>query len=449
MKRFYPILLMAAGLVQFSGRADDVVPTAAPTNTVIVTSGLIAQLVAEAATNNPGLLAARARVKSSKANVSSIRVWDDPMFTVGGTVFSPQGFDSSQEGDLSYGISEKLPLWGKPSLMRKSAAAEVLVRDARFDFQLRQVQRDITRQVIEAAFAGRVVDVGEQDLAWLQTISTTAESKYRAGQIDAADTLQIQNEVAKRADQLRTDRLEVGHDWLALNRLLNRDPGSSWPPLQLPSVSPPIPFSAKLISLALTNEPELKVMEQEILQAKAAAEVARRSRLPDVSVGVQGNQYSGDGGFRSGTFNLSLPLPWGNSAKYRQDYEREKQNENAAEQDRNDQILMIQEELHHLTVDLDAARRQALLYNDEITVRANQALADKLASWEAGRATLREVLDFRRDTLDAQLMVARATAGQYETLADVLLWTGLANFESLAPLSNEPPLLHHHDSSER
>ena len=448
MKRFYSILLMAAGLVQFSGRAEDIL-SVAQTNGVLITSGLIAQLVAEAATNNPGLLAARARVKSSKANVSSIRVWDDPMFTVGGTVFSPDGFDAAQQGDLSYGISEKLPLWGKPSLMRKSAAAEVLVRDAKFDSQLRQVQRDITKQVIGAALAGRVVDIGEQDLAWLQTISTTAESKYRAGQIDAADTLQIQNEVAKRADQLRTDRLEVGHDWLALNRLVNRDPGSSWPPLQLPPVAPPIPFSAKLISLAFTNEPELKVMEQEIRQAKAAADVAQRSRLPDISVGVQGNQYSGDGGFRSGTFSLSLPLPWGNSAKYRQDYEREKENENAAEQDRNDQMLMIQEELHHLTVDLDAARRQALLYNDEIMVRANQALADKLASWEAGRATLREVLDLRRDALDAQLMAARATAEQYETIADLLLWAGLADFESLAPLGNEPPLLHHHDSSEK
>ena len=445
MKRIYTVLfLMAAGLVPFMGQAEDSLP-AVPTNEVVITSSLIEQLVAEAATNNPGLLAALARVRSSEANAASIRVWEDPIFTFGGTTFSPDGFDASQQGDLSYGISEKLPLWGKPSLMKKSAAAEVLVRNAKFDFQLRQVQRDITKQVMEAALDGRVVDIGEQDLAWLQTISTTAESRYRAGQMDAADTLQIQNEVAKRADQLRTDQLEVGHDWLALNRLLNRDAGSSWPPLQLPAVAPSIPFSAKLIALALTNEPELKVMEQEIQQAKAGVEIARRSRLPDISLGVQGDQYSGDGGFRSGTFSVSLPLPWGNSAKYRKDYEREKETENAVEQDRNDQILIIQEELHHLTVDLDAARRQALLYHDEIIVRANQALTDKLASWEAGRATLREVLDLRRDALDAQLMAARATAEQYQTLADLLLWTGLPDFESLAPLGNEPPLFHHHD----
>ncbi|HZF01813.1 MAG TPA: TolC family protein [Methylomirabilota bacterium] len=441
----HPVFLIAIGLVQLQSHAENF----APTNSIVITSDFIAQLMDEAATNNPALLAAKFRTKSSEANIASVRVWDDPMFTVGGSVFSPKGFDAAEQGDLIYGISEKLPLWGKPALNRKAATAEATMRHAELDFREQQLRRDIAKQLFETALAQRVVEIGEQDLAWLQTTANAVESKYRAGQMDAADTLEIQNEVAKRADQLRTDKLEIAHDWFALNRLLNRGVSSTWPSLQLPPVASSVPFSAKLLALALTNEPQLKVMQREIEQAKAAADVARRSRLPDISVGVQGNQYSGDGGFRSGAFTLSFPLPWGNSAKYRHDYEREKENQKAAEQERNDQVLMTQEEVHHLTVDLDAARRQALLYNDEIVVRATQALTDKLAGWESGRVTLREVLDVRRDALDAQLMAVRATAEQYEMLADLLLWTGLDNFESLEPLSNEPPILHNHDLTEK
>jgi hypothetical protein len=37
-------------------------------------------------------------------------------------------------------------------------------------------------------------------------------------------------------------------------------------------------------------------------------------------------------------------------------------------------------------------------------------------------------------------MAARATAGQYQTVADLMLWSGLESFESLIPLSNEPTL---------
>src|SRR2546426_7372857 len=63
------------------------------------------------------------------------------------------------------------------------------------------------------------------------------------------------------------------------------------------------------------NEPKLKVLEQEIKQAGAAAELTRKMRLPDVSFGVEGRQYSGDGEFRSGMFTLRFSLPWANRSE--------------------------------------------------------------------------------------------------------------------------------------
>lgn len=449
MKSFYAVLLViGSGLVQLSSHAQAESAAAVPANAMAITSDLINRLLAEAQTNNPGFLAVDSRARAAASNVASVRVWEDPMFTVGDTLFSSRGFDAAQQGDLSYGISEKLPLWGKPALNRRAAAAEASARDAELDFDLKQLRRDITKQLIATALAERVAEIGEQDDAWLATTAKTVESKYRTGQTDAADALEIQNEVAVRADQLRTDQLEVTHDWVTLNRLLNRKINSPWPSLQLPPVAPPVPFSAKLLALVLTNEPQLKVLEQEIEQAKAATELAHRSRLPDISVGVQGDQYSGDGGFRSGTFSLSFPLPWGNAAKYHNDYQRELENQKAVEQERDDQVLMTREEVHHLTVDLDANRREALLYSDDISTRAEQALTDKMAGWENGRATLREVLDTRREALDAQLTAVRTTAEQYQNLADLLLWAGLDDFESLAPLANEPSMVHHFDTSE-
>jgi len=201
-----------------------------------------------------------------------------------------------------------------------------------------------------------------------------------------------------------------------------------------------VPYSAKLVALALTNEPNLKVVEKEIKEAEAKAERTKRARLPDVGLGVEGWQYSGDGGFRQGMFTLSFSLPWFNSDKYGKDYARDRETIMSAQQERENQILTVREEVHHLTVDLDAKRRQALLYTDEISLRAEEALTDKLTLWGTGKVTLRDVLDARRDALDAQLMAARATAGQYQTIADLMLWSGLASFESLITLSNEPTL---------
>jgi outer membrane protein TolC len=418
------------------------------TNAVVITTDLINRLVAEARTNNPSLKAADSRVRSATLNAEGIRTWDDPMAMFGGSVFDEAWMNPAEEGDLAYGIEQKLPLWGRPKLTRRVAEAETLMRWAEVDFRAQQLRAGITKGLLMAALAGRVVEIGEQDLVWLDATARAVEARYRSGQSVLADTLQIQNEVARRKDMLLTDRRRLSHEHVSLNRFLNRAATSHWPRLQLPNVFPAIPFSEKLTALALQNEPKLKVLDQEIRQAAASAELMRKMRLPDVSLGVEGRQYSGDGGFREGDFTLRFSLPWGNRSKYRKDYERDKERQKSAEQEREDQVLMVREELHHRAVEIEAMRREALLYDDEITLRAAQALTSRLADWEAGRGMFRDVLDARRMLLESQLMSARATAEEHQMLAEMLLWTGLENLEALIPLAGETPLLPDHEGHE-
>src|SRR6266498_6053572 len=424
--------------------AEDAKPDHA-TSAVVITTDYIYQLVSEARTNNPSPKAADSRVRSATLNAEAVRTWEDPMAMFGGSVYSSRGFDPSEDGNLAYGVEQKLPLWGRPKLARRVAQAETSMREAEANYRARQLRGEITKALVVTALAERVVEIGEQDVAWLQATEKATDNKYRAGQAVVADTLQIQNEVAKRNDTLRTDRNRLVHERFALNRLLNREVNSTWPSLKLPPVAPAIPLSAKLVSLALLNEPKLKMLEQEIKQAAAAAELTRKTRLPDVSLGVEGRQYSGDGEFRSGMFTLRFSLPWLNRDKYRKDYERDKERQKSAEQEREDQVLMVREELHHLAVGIEAMRREALLHTDEITTRAMQALTSRLSEWEAGRGAFRDVLDARRMLLESELLSARATAEEHQMLAEMMLWTGLENLEALTRLATEQPLLPDHD----
>ena len=428
-------------------KAENAKPDTA-TNTVVISTEYINRLVAEARTNNPSVKAVDSRARAATFNVGAVRTWEDPMAMFGGSVFSDRGFDPAEEGDLIYGVEQKLPLWGRPKLTRRVAEAEAAMRGAEVNYRIQQLRADITKGLFVTALAETIVEIGEQDLAWLEATGKATENKYRAGESVVADTLQIQNEVAKRNDALRTDRRRLAHERFALNRLLNRDATASWPSLKQPPVAPAIPLSQKLLSLSLQNEPKLKVLEQEIRQAAASADLTRKSRLPDVSFAIEGKQYHGDGDFRMGMFALHFSLPWGNRDKYRKDYERDKERQKSAEQEREDQVLMVREELHHLTVEIEAMRREALLYDDEITTRAAQALSSRLAEWESGRGTFPGVLDARRMLLESQLMSARATAKQHQMLADMLLWTGLEDLESLIPLANEPQLLPDHEDHE-
>jgi outer membrane protein TolC len=144
-------------------------------------------------------------------------------------------------------------------------------------------------------------------------------------------------------------------------------------------------------------------------------------------------------------FTLRFSIPWANGNKHRKDYERDKERQKSAEQEREDQVLMVREELHHLAVSIEAMRRESLLHSDEITPRSLQALTSRLAEWQAGRGAFRDVLDARRMLLESELMSARANAAEHQMLAEMLLWTGLENLEVLIGLANEPALLPGHE----
>jgi len=431
-------------LCAIAPRAGQAAEPRQETNSVALSTEFINRLVSEARRNNPSLKAASHRVRAAELNAGAVRTWEDPTALFGGSVFSERGMKPSEEGDLVYGVEQKLPLWGRPKLSRRVAEADLSMREADLNFRFLQLRSDVTKALLVAALAERTVDIGAQDLAWLEATARSTENKYRAGQASVADTLQIQNETARRTDMLRTDHLRLAHQQVLLNRLLNLRPDSPWPPLQLPPVSPAVPLSEKLLSLARQNEPKLKVLEQEIKQAGASAELTRRARRPDMSLGVEGRQYSGDGGFRSGMFTLRFSLPWANGDKYRKDYEREQEKQRSAEQEREDQLLTLREELHHLAIGIEASRREALLNRDEISIRAAQALTSRSTEWESGRGAFRDLLDARRMVLESELMSARAIAEEHQMLAEMLLWTGLDSLEALMALANEPPFLPEH-----
>ena len=410
-------------------------PASAPTNRVAITSALIAQLAGEARTNHPAFRAADARVDAAIFNVQTVRQWEDPMAKFGVNQTSPRSFKTSDEGDLTYGVEQKLPLWGKPELNRRVAIAEAATEKATVAARVQLWRRDIAKALFRIALAERVIEVGEQDQAWLETIIAVTEEKYRAGMATQFDVLVPQNEKAKRADQLRTERSKLVHERLTLNRLLNRDLHAPWPGFELPILAAPIPFTPRLTELAIKFEPKLLVMRQEKNQADAATQLARRQRLPDVSAGVEGRQYSGDGGFREGMFTVSLNLPWFNHDRYRSGVRREEAKTRAVEADLADMALAVQEELHHLTVNLDAARREALLYRDEILPRTRQALASARAAWETNRGMLRDVLDARRMLLEGELMAARAVTEQYLMMAELASCCGIGDLKSLPAVS--------------
>jgi len=396
---------------------------------VVVSSGLIERLAAEAETNHPAVRAAYARAEAARWNAVGVRQWEDPMAR-----FGYMGADREKrgdDGDLIFGFDQKLPLFGKPQQARRVAEAEAATEQHQAMFRAHQLRREITAQVVKLALAERLVELSALDVAWLDTIVATTEEKYRNATGTQFDTLQAQNERARRGNMLRTAQTNVWYERVALNRIMARPLDSAWPSFQLPGVADELPPASELVHHALELAPQLQVMGSGVHQAEASVEQAKRQRLPDVAAGAELRQYSGSGEAREGTLMLSLSLPWGNRSRYRADVRREESKLEAARLDLADMQLGISDEISKLSAQIDSARREALIYRDDILPRSEQALAMAHATWTANRGMFRDVLDARRMLVEAQMSYARALAEQYSMIAELILHCGLHEFGTL------------------
>jgi len=79
------------------------------------------QLVKELDAKNPAILASLARTNAAAASVRAVRSWEDPIARVGG-IGAREELRAS-DGDLLYGVEQKLPLFGKPARRRRVALA--------------------------------------------------------------------------------------------------------------------------------------------------------------------------------------------------------------------------------------------------------------------------------------------------------------------------------------
>lgn len=407
----------------------------APPSPLQITPALVNQFAEEMATNHPALLAAQARTNAAAANIKSVRTWDDPMAKIGG--MAAEQDMRKEDGDLIYGLEQKLPLFGKPGAMRKMAAAELAVEAATAGMKFQTLRSDLAKALFRAALADEAIAIAEQDLAWLDVNTKVVEESYRAGRARLMDVLTLQNEQSKRVEQLKTDRDNRTQTIRVVNRFLNRDLATEWPTLQLPPLAGPVAFTPKLVSYAIDQAPELKTMREEIKVAEAAANIARKERWPDVTIGFENKTYARDNDLRSTEVMLGFSIPLGNSGKYRAAIRREEEKRKAAEFEAQNAAQAVRTEVHALVVKISAARREALLYRDQIIPRSEQALASAKAMFESGGA-LRDVLDARRMWLEGKLMYTRSVAEQYEMLSELVLCCGLGDLEALQMVGAAP-----------
>lgn len=368
-------------------------------------------LLAVARRGSPRLAAAHARWQAALGRVPQMGTWPEPM----------GGYDLEvRDGERSHHlhVTQTVPL-GKTGPARDAARAEVRAAAAEHAMTWWEVRARVAATWYELYRLARTRDALARHEELLGVWEQLARVRYAAGQLDYADLLRVQVEIAALVDERASNAETLEAARALLNAELDRAPDA---PIDPPEKVPD-PRGRDLLDELLATagptvatSPVVDARAQMTQAAEAGVRLARRGAWPELSFGVEYLEEDEvvathgaveDPGPVVYKVGASIPLWWtrtrGATEEARARVESARREHTWAQRTAESALVRT------AAVYRDADRRVRFQETEQIP-RIVQSVAVVEERFAAGRATLLELIDLERSWLDAELALARAEA---------------------------------------
>jgi outer membrane protein, heavy metal efflux system len=398
-------------------RTDTVQRSAAPpgaaTDSLCLTRR---QAVAQALAHNPQLQVAAEQIAQAHARKVQGTAIPDPAFSA---VFdqSPGLFGAGGGTERSVSASLTIPFLDKFRLQGRVGTADV--RSATFSAALtRQLIVSQTSQTYDSLLAAlrRARDLGEARALALDFVRR-AQARYSAGTTPKLDLVRAQVELAQAENQLIANARDLANARAALNRLVGRRLGAPIAAADSLAVPPGLPDLDSLEVAALAARPELGDLKSQQEGARAATGLAREYWLPDLTLGISRDYADPGPGVLFTGVSLPIPLLFWQHSRGEIGEARHRELELAAAY--RDLQGQVGQDVRAAYAAAAAALRQAVYLRDELLPLARRAYRIASVSYGLGGSSALELIDARRNLLDAESQYTDALAAANSTRADL------------------------------
>jgi len=376
-----------------------------------------AELLREAATSNPAILAAQARLEASRHISSQVEAPPDPevslaytndtlsQFTLGESQFSVLALSWTQE----VRASGKRRQAGEVAL-RSAEAAQKEVERVRLEVlsTVKSVYADLLRLDRTAAILEEIRGV-------LRSLEETARRRYEVGQGIQESVLKAQTEILiLEAESIRIsqDRKEAE---ARLNAAVGRSADTPVGPAEIP-LSGELPEDTQLLAEeGVAGSAGISVLEAEVLRSQASAELARLEQKPDF-IWSASYQYRGDlEPMVMGLFGVRLPLH--KERKQAQAVAQAEAELTAARLELASLEINTLSAVRELSARVRRAERLLSLYGEGILPQAATTLASARSAYSLGRISFLDLLSDLKALLEARKDEAVLEAERVQALA--------------------------------
>jgi outer membrane protein TolC len=243
----------------------------------------------EAAARHPALAASAARTSAAEHRVGPMGSWPSPMLELAAVNVPESGIiDSDPMTMRMVGVSQRLPIFGRMGLARRSARAEADAERAGARLVAYEVYGRVWRAYAEAWYAGERERAGEAHLGTMERMMASARARYASGAGRLEEVLRAEAERAMALVDLAEYRGEVRRARAMLDAVRGRPAAEAVAESLAAPPAAELPESPLSWLAAVSDaHPGLGAMAARVNGERYSAKAARRGVFPDVEVGFE------------------------------------------------------------------------------------------------------------------------------------------------------------------
>ena len=377
--------------------------------------------------SNPDISAERATLRANDENVPIARAaglpsvssnsgYSESLYETGG--------NSGPARSISTNAQLTVPLFNGGSVRNSVRAARTRIEAGRATLRGTEAGTftDVVAVYNDVIRDEAIVRLNQLNVRVLQTNLQATRDRFEVGDLTRTDVAQSEARLALAQGQLRGAEAGLIGSRENYIRIVGTPPGDLAPPPPLPNL-PAEPQGA--VTVALANNPDLEAAQKRRDATRFDIDVARASRLPNISVSIGPNytNYLGSvgnaaaqGGFDNdslglvGGVNLSLPLFQGGrpAAQIRQ---AEARRSAAIEQTTGAERLVVSQTRSAFANWQSSVK---VIESSEIAVEANKlSLEGVRAENSVGTRTILDILNAEQELLNSQVTLVSARRDAY------------------------------------
>jgi outer membrane protein TolC len=388
----------------------------------------LADYLAYAALNNPGLEAAFGEWVQAAERVAQVKSLPDPRLAY--TYYIQEVETRVGPQRQAFALMQTIPWFGKLGTRGEMAGEAAEAAHLKYEAAKLRLFHRVKHSYYEYYYLARAIDITESNMTLLENLESVARVKYSAGKSSHLAVIKAQVEIGKLEDRLNSLRDLRAPTAARLNAALGRSATDTLPWPQSLDYDEVQLDEAELYRQLEDTSPELGALAHVTAREEKSVRLARKGYFPDFTLGANYidtgqalNREMKDSGKDAFMVSLSINLPlW--AGKYRSAEREARARVDVARKRHEDSENMLQADLSLALFQLRDAERRIDLYRDTLVPKAEESLSVSQRAFTSGQADFLELIDAERSLLEFQLSYERALTDHAQRLSEIEMLTG-------------------------